>query len=196
MNPECKLSYCESADEWKDCLIISDDGEPQIFAKLNSIRHCTSEEYENHDYIEYRVSYVGKSALWEYGVSCTYNDGSAELEDAVVFDDNTLVIPDDAEGIPVVSISTNLSSAIRGVKRIKIGKNVKTIPKDFIDSINGNSLRIVDIGDGVEIIEKNAFPYLGALASVSFGKNIKEIGESAFVRCNRLQSTIDLPNIV
>ncbi len=196
MNPECKLSYCDSADEWKDCLIISDDGEPQIFAKLNSIRHCTSEEYENHDYIEYRVSYFGKSALREYGVSCTYNDGSAELEDAVVFDDNTLVIPDDAEGIPVVSISTNLSSAIRGVKRIKIGKNVKTIPKDFIDSINGNSLRIVDIGDGVEIIEKNAFPYLGALASVSFGKNIKEIGESAFVRCNRLQSTIDLPNIV
>ena len=196
MNPECKLSYCDSADEWKDCLIISDDGEPQKFAKLNSIRHCTSEEYENHDYIEYKVSYFGESALREYGVSCTFTDGCAELDNAVVFDDNTLVIPDDAEGIPVVSISMTLGSAIPGVKRIKIGKNIKSIPDDLFIPTDCSSLRIIDIGDGVEIIEADAFSYLENLASVGFGKNIKEIGENAFTGCHRLQSTIDLPNVV
>ena len=201
LNPECKLSYCNSADEWKDCTLISDEGEPQKFAKVYSLRHCTSEEYENHDYIEHRLSDFGESALRQYGMRFTKTEDGAELTEVIVPEDGVLVIPDEVETIPVTSISPSLimdnAQVIEGkyaVKKIKIGKNVKSIPKELC--IRLQNLRIVDIGDGVENIEKSAFEYCENLASVSFGKNIKEIAESAFENCRRLQSTIDLPNVV
>lgn len=200
MNPECKLSYCDSADEWKDCTIISDDGEAQTFAKVYSIRHCTSEEYANHDYVEYRLSDFGDSALRQYGMRFTKTEDGAELTDVIIPEDGVIDIPDEVETIPVTSISPYLMEKVHvidgkyAVKKIKIGKNVKSIPKELC--IRLSNLRIVDIGDGVENIEESAFEYCENLSSVSFGKNIKEIGESAFADCRKLQSTIDLPNVV
>ena len=201
MNPECVLSYCDSADEWKDCTIISEEGEPQKFAKLNSIRHCTSEEYENHDYIEYKLSYFGKSAVRQYGMRFTKTEDGAELTEILIPEDGVIDIPDEVETIPVTSISPYLlKSNVLGlegehaVKKVKIGQNVKCIPQNLC-SIMPN-LRIVDIGDGVEKIEESAFADCETLSSVSFGKNIKEIDYGAFQFCGALQSDIDLHNVV
>lgn len=196
MDPECKLSYCDNADEWKDCFIISDEGEPQVFARLNSLRHCTFEEYENNDYTEHKVSYFGKAALREYGMRFEMVGNEAVLDKFVAFDDNSLIIPDEVEGIPVTGISGSALFEQPTVKRIVLGNNIKTITEAMFSQPLLSSLRIVDIGDGVEIIEKDAFKYSETLASVGFGKNIKEVGSEAFERCTKLQSVIDLPNAV
>ena len=194
LNSECKLSYCDSADEWKACFIISDEGEPQKFAKLNSIRHCTSEEYENHDYIEYKTSYFGKSALRQYGMRFTKTEDGAELTDIIIPEDGVLIIPDEVETIPVTSISQSAIYSINKIaKKIKIGNNIKSIPSMFC--VGSDSLRMVDIGDGVETIDIHAFSGCSGLVSVKFGKGVKEIGYEAFDICSRLQS-IDIPNIV
>lgn len=203
MNPECKLSYLYSADEWKDCYIVSEEGEPQVFAKIQSIKHCTFEEREKLEYFGFGVSYFGEAALREYGMRFTKTEDGAELTEVIIPEDGVLVIPDEVETIPVTSISPySLRNNIQGidskyaVKKIKIGKNVKSIPEDVCFGGDMLNLKIVDIGDGVEKIEKGAFQCCESLSSVSFGKNIKEIGCGAFQFCGALDSTIDLPNVV
>lgn len=202
MDPECKLSFKEKSNEWANCIIVSDSGAARDFAEENGIHHCGFEQFEKGDYKKNNISYFdGTSANYEYGMSFTKVDSGAKLAAAALSENGRLIIPDEIEGLPVVSVSkdvydyfyhANYNGPFR-LRSIKIGNNVKSIPKGaFTDS----TLRIAKIGDGVETIGNSAFIFCEALSYVKFGKGIKEVGEEAFYHCRKMQSVIDLPSVI
>ncbi|MBP5433542.1 leucine-rich repeat protein [Ruminococcus sp.] len=202
MNPQCRLSFIEESREWANCIIVSDSGAAQNFAEENSIHHCSFEEFEKGDYGKNDISYFdGTSADFEYDISFTKVDGGAELAAITLPENGRLVIPDEIEGLPVVSISQNVYDYYHHLqppntpihlRSVKIGNNVKSISKE---AFYYSMLRIADIGDGVETIENGAFKYCEALSYIKFGKNIKNIEDNAFYMCHRLRGSLELPNI-
>ena len=202
MNPECRLSFIEEPREWANCIIVSDSGAARDFAEENGIHHCGFEQFEKGDYEKNDISYFdGTSANYEYGMSFIKVDGGAELAAAALPENGRLVIPDEIEGLPVVSVSkdvydyynrANYNGPFR-LRSVKIGNNVKSIPKG---AFTYSMLRIVEIGDGVETIGNSAFIFCEALSYVKFGKGIKEVGEEAFYHCWKMQSVIDLPSVI
>jgi len=201
MNPECRLSFIEEPREWANCIIVSDSGAAQDFAEENDIHHCGFEQFEKGDYEKNDISYFDfPSSIFEYGMSFTKVDGGAELSAIKIPENGRIVIPDEVEGVPVVSFSKdvfNLYGTPRydtfPLRSVKIGNNVKSIPEGTFD---WSTLRIAEIGDGVETIGDDAFYYCEALSYVKFGKGIKEIGDKAFFCCREMQSVIDLPSVI
>lgn len=199
MNPECRLSFIDESREWANCIIVSDSGAAQDFAEENGIHHCDFEQFEKGDYEKNDISYFDHpSSIYEYGISFTKVDGGAELLAIDIPKNGRVVIPDEVEGLPVISFSKDVftysmpRSDTFPLRSIKIGNNVKSIPEQ---TFRRTTLRIADIGDGVETIESYAFYYCEALSYIKFGKNIKNIEDNAFYMCHRLRGTLELPNV-
>lgn len=105
------------------------------------------------------------------------NAGTAGDGIDVIFGDNVETIPNNffRTGTDQVKLSD-----------LTIGKNVKTIGVYALPHFVGSALVIPD---SVETIGECAFT-AGTFTSVSFGKNLKEIGNSAFIYCENLTSVV------
>lgn len=58
-----------------------------------------------------------------------------------------------------------------------------------------NSIQTIVIGDQITQIGRNAFPWT-ACSTIKFGKNVRSIGERAFLECRNLNGDLTLPDSV
>ncbi len=128
-----------------------------------------------------------------------------------------IVIPDTYRGKPVTSIGKKAFFNKSDVTGVTFGANIKTIGDyafancsylTFVKLPAGlttlgqsafASCRLlasdVVIPDGVTVIPMNAFAYCGKLPSVTFGNQLKAIGDSAFTDCTALTG-VTIPDSV
>ena len=121
-----------------------------------------------------------------------------------------VVIPDNFDGFPVVSIGENAfqmkdvvsvtipdSVTLIGfrafnscskLKSVVIGKSVETISEYAFRYCT--SLEKIVIPDSVKIIRESAFYGCENLTSVDFGNSLEEIGNEAFRQCSSLTSVV------
>ena len=121
-----------------------------------------------------------------------------------------VVIPDNFDGFPVVSIGQNAFqkedvvsvtipdsvtyigwgafSSCSKLKSVVIGKSVETISESAFSYCE--SLEKIVIPDSVKKIKEYAFRGCENLTSVDFGNSLEEIGNNAFYRCSSLTSVV------
>lgn len=87
---------------------------------------------------------------------------------------------------------------LQNLKKIKIGSNVKTIPDDFLNSINikTRTLETLIMGDGVETIGDKAFCYCYSIKELRIPNTVKSIGGRAFYALNGVEGTLVIPDSV
>lgn len=192
-NSDCVLGGDRS--EWKEFIIICDEGSaPAIFAEEKGIRHCTYEQYKNGKY-DRRVETEYGDVFSNNTMSWCMVEGGYEVFDITMGDAEELVIPDEIDGVPVVAVSNNLSSRENNtkVKKIVIGKNVKTIwSAAFFEY---PALEEVVCGEKLETIMSLAFYGCEKLQKVIFNEKLKTIEHMAFFNCTSL-TDINCPGSV
>ncbi|WP_028516361.1 leucine-rich repeat domain-containing protein, partial [Ruminococcus flavefaciens] len=199
-NPECKLEInsVSKKSNWDKCMIVCDDeSKAHTFADEYSVNFCTPEQYENGDYDKFELSELDElECLRKYGMSFEKCDGGLAVYYITVQNGNTITIPDEVGGLPVVKCELNTPSAkphavtpmavYSGIEKVVIGKNVK-----FIGDLSFNSyinLKTVEGGEGLERIGYGAFCSLQKLESFIFGSDLKTIDNIAFAGCVKLGS--------
>ena len=196
MSPECVLNINDT--NWSYYIIVSEENSfAQKFAEENNIRFCTLEQYETVGYPRSEFSYFDENAsLRECGLSYVKIDGGAELSKASRFDNGLLDIPDEVEGVPVISIDPEFLNKMpydlkSEMSTLKIGKNIKTIDEGtFRECTN---VQTAVIGEGVETIGDSAFERCSYLEDITFNEGLKEIGANAFKDCCRIKG-VKMPN--
>ena len=136
-NPECELliNSVRKKSNWDKCLIVCDEGsKAQEFAIENNVSFCTPEQYESGDYEQFELSELDElECLKKYGMSFTKCDGGLEVAYIERINDDTLVIPDEVGGVPVVKYD------------IKVGNQAYIKSKGFATS--GYIVGIERLGD-------------------------------------------------
>ena len=84
----------------------------------------------------------------------------------------------------------------------EVDKNLSDVINSYVEKgvtklglycfANSKGLKTLTIGDGLEVIDNEAFGSCIALTNITFGKNVKEINDSAFYNCASLE-TLQLP---
>ena len=144
---------------------------------------------------------------WKINIS---EEGNISIKDYKGSSEN-VVIPDNFDGFPVVSIgekafqnkdslvSVTISDSVTLIDRyafgscsklksVVIGKSVETISEYAFEDCE--SLEKIVIPDSVKIIKESAFYGCVNLTSVDFGNSLKGIGDDAFRFCSSLTSVV------
>ena len=204
-NPECKLEInsVSKKSNWDKCLIVCDaDSKAHAFAEEYNVNFCSPEQYENGDYDKFELTELDElECLRKYGMSFEKCEGGLAVHYITFQNGNTITIPDEVGGLPVVKCELNTPSAkphvvtpmavYSGIEKVVIGKNVK-----FIGDLSFNSyinLKTVEGGEGLERIGYGAFCSLQNLESFNFGSNLKTIDNIAFAGCVKL-SSLEFPD--
>lgn len=180
-NPDCAITYKKS---WANYIILcAKDSAVEKFAEENNIAHYTAEEFESKENAEDETGITFKETeggLMVYSIDKLGEDGS-------------LVIPDEVNGVPVVSIYNGIMNELvyDQMKSLIIGNNIKSVPAGAF--ANCKALESVELGDSVETVENGAFFSCAALKHVYFKEGLKEIGNSSFAGC-ALTGNLYLPN--
>ncbi|SHM30038.1 leucine-rich repeat domain-containing protein, partial [Ruminococcus flavefaciens] len=201
-NHECELliNTVSKKSNWDKCLIVCDEeSKAHEFAVKYNVRFCTPEQYENGDYEKFELSAIDElECLKKYGMTFAECEGGLEVAYIDKLVDDTLIIPDEVGGVPVVKYNLNPGeykvsspSIYFQIKKIVIGKNVKVIG----DQAFAPCMNIVSIEgcEGLESIGSSAFFGLNKLESFPFGSKLKTIGTTAFCGCAGLKS-LELPD--
>lgn len=93
-----------------------------------------------------------------------------------------VAIPEVVNENTIVAVSVSFVGCDELV-RVSVPATVKVIEK-----IYSPSMRVLDLSEGVETIEKNAFSYCTSLESVSLPQSVKVIEDGAFHTCRKLTS--------
>jgi hypothetical protein len=105
-----------------------------------------------------------------------------------------LVIPDEVNGYPVVSVREDLSMNSKhmdDIESVKLGKNVRIINDHaFTDCSKLTSLELNDV---LEYVGECAFTNALIETPLAFPETIKTIGDNAFSRSQRIPS-VSIPN--
>ena len=196
MSPECVLNINNT--NWSYYIIVSEENSAaQKFAEENNIRFCTLEQYENDGYKKTEFSYFDENAsLRECGLSYVKINGGAELSKVSRFDNGLLDIPDEVEGIPVISIDSEALNKVpydlkSEMRTLKIGKNIRSINEGTFRKCE--NVKTVVIGEGVETIGDSAFECCYKLKDITFNEGLKEICANAFNDCMSIEE-VKLPN--
>lgn len=165
INPECVLKG--SRGEWYDFVIVCDEGsEAEKFAKENDLRYGTPEQYEKGEYKNDIAELPHGNTSWFSSdtMKWRYVDDGFEVFDICMGDGEELIIPDEIDGVPVVSVSNSAEyrTCNARLKKIVFGKNVRRI----------NNMAFMDY----EVLEE-----------VEFGESLEDIGNSAFMDCRSLK---------
>ena len=183
-NPDCVLLKPEW---WKGYTIVcAKDSAVEKFAIENGLTYTNIEDMdqdENDDASEENGALKfaeTEGGLMVIGVEKLGEDGS-------------LVIPDEVDGVPVVSIYNSIIGEllVNEMKSLKIGNNIKTVPAGLFS--NCRVLESVELGEAVETIENGAFYMCSSLANVKFNEGLKTIGNAAFSQCG-IKNNLYLPD--
>lgn len=97
-----------------------------------------------------------------------------------------VVIPDEIDGIPVVSIGRDAFDMNDNITSVTIGNSVKEIGSGaFFDC---RSLSQVSFGRGVSVIRADAFSHCQMLVMMKFGNSLSTVERGAFENCRKLKS--------
>lgn len=96
-----------------------------------------------------------------------------------------LVIPQKAEGLPVVRIGKSALSKNNVLRSIELSDSIYNI--GFSAFYNCKNLEKVKLGSGLMIIERSAFNGCSSLTDIKLPKSTREIGERAFYKCSALE---------
>jgi len=180
-NPECRIS---DESSWVNSLIVCDEQSMARYqAEQYNLNWCTFEQFEKGDYEKKELSPLDHTiCIRDYGMLFEKIEGGLRVIDVCMAKERTLVVPDEAAGIPVVEFGVDLSETFytrmnpnvsNDVKKIVLGKNVKKINKQgFADFYN---LEVIEGGESLEEIGEDAFGRLDNIKSISFIDNIKNI---------------------
>ena len=182
MNPECRLYGDEY--EWVNTLIVCDkDSIARQQAEHYNLKWCTFEQYENGDYEKLEMSPLDDFiCLRDYGMWFGETDGGLRINSIHMSKDGALIIPDEVGGIPVVEFGIFDEEQDRFsidpitadyIKKIVLGKNIKRIGENAFEKFA--NLEVIEGGEGLEEIGKDAFLNLHNLKSISFINNIKDM---------------------
>ncbi|WP_173386765.1 leucine-rich repeat domain-containing protein, partial [Ruminococcus flavefaciens] len=108
-----------------------------------------------------------------------------------------LIVPDEVNGYPVVSISYRFGSTSKcvDIESVKLGKNVRTIERGAF-SICKN-ISVLELNDGLESIGDNAFLTDMLTAPLVLPETVTYVGEGAFFTCHHIPSiTVTNPDCV
>lgn len=110
--------------------------------------------------------------------------GGYTLVKVAPYENESIVIPNQYNGDPVIEIGTNAFSFCQEVKSVSIPATVEVIGyQAFSGCLN---LTDIIIPNSVEKIDNCAFQGCKNLTKVFIGKNVSEIGEYVFNRCYSL----------
>lgn len=121
------------------------------------------------------------------------------LKEYIPTENTKVIIPDEINGTPVTNIKEGIFKD-SNITSIKIGKNLKSIPKEAF--ANCPNLKKVVIPKNVKKIESKAFKNCPHLVKIILKKGILDIEKEAFANCPKLnkikfpKSIISLDNNV
>ncbi len=98
-------------------------------------------------------------------------------------------VPSELNGTTVDVIGEG-AFADKAIRNITFPDTIKKIEKNAF--FECDKLQFVSMGNGIEIIEDQAFAWCFELTKIEFSENLKEVGERAFEGC-KLIETIELP---
>ena len=98
--------------------------------------------------------------------------------------DETVVIPNYIDGLPVVAIGERAFDSCRSMKQVVIGRNVQSIGNYAFDDCIG--LTSVTIPDSVISLGQRVFNGCLGLIEVTIGNGVKTMGEWVFCNCRAL----------
>lgn len=91
-----------------------------------------------------------------------------------------IMIPDEIESYPVVTIGSKVFANMTALKSVKLGSNVQTLGSN---AFNGcTSLEHVSLGDSLETIGSYAFNNCSALGTIEMPKNLTSVNSNAFLK--------------
>ena len=180
-NPECDII---DGGLWGNTLIVCDeDSKARYQAERNKLNWCTFEQFEKGDYDKQELSALDPLiTLRDYGMSFKETEDGLKVEEIPMVKDGTLVIPDEVAGKPVVEFGMysegipyiRMNSRVaEEVKKIVLGKNVKRITERGLEDFR--NLEVIEGGESLEEIGKDAFGRLDKVKSISFIDNIGNI---------------------
>ncbi len=94
-----------------------------------------------------------------------------------------VVVPGEINGKKITVIGSN-SFEGESIKNITLGEGIEVIEKNAF--IKNNIIKSVTLPDSLRVIGEKAFDRLQTLEAVNGGKNVEEIGNSAFEYCTSL----------
>ncbi|WP_019679087.1 leucine-rich repeat protein [Ruminococcus flavefaciens] len=100
------------------------------------------------------------------------------IRDNLLPEDGVYVIPDEADGIPVVA----LTGRWYGGGSVKLGKNIKSIGEICFN----HGLDEIELNDALESIGDQAFQGSN-IKEIKYGTNVKYIGRGCFMGCEKLE---------
>lgn len=107
--------------------------------------------------------------------------------------DAEVVIPDNFDGYPVVSLGAGAFNGNTKLKSVVIPSSVKEIDRNvFYYCIN---LQSVTLGNSIEEIGYAAFYHCESLTTIVIPDSVVSIGGSSFFGCNKLQSVVIGDNV-
>lgn len=167
-----------------DCKLGSD------FAKYTRIigyKGSTAEEYANKYHGNFEVEFCDiedentpRDNIEKDGLLYTVTDGGYCLYN-IMTDLTDLVIPDEVNGYPVVSVREEFSMYSKHrdiIESVKLGKNVRTIGAQAF--LNCPKIKSVELNDVLEYVGERAFGGANIETPIVFPDTIKSIGDYAF----------------
>ena len=144
-------------------------------------------------------NFSDRPVFWEYVEPSPesdfnyYEQGGEVIITGYRGDDQSVVIPDSINGMPVVMIG---DSAFDGAnfESIVVPGTVRSIgSRAFGSCLN---LRSVKLREGIAEIGSNAFDYCFSLSSITIPASVSNIGDGAFSNCEKLVEVIDNSSLI
>ena len=104
--------------------------------------------------------------------------------------DTVLFIPDEIDGMPVVSLGSNAFRGCTGLTSITISDGVTSIGNEAFYGCTG--LTAIEIPDSVTSISNSAFRNCTGLTAITIPDSVTSIGNDAFYNCTGL-TAIEIP---